>query len=146
MARLKRRLPVIGLMVVCLGAAYAVAQNLPAPTTIPESIGDLTTAVQAEVRAADGKAVLAGPFGEAVLDGRETERTARLAATAGGTATGTAEIELVTRDGKVERELELDAEGLAPNTSYTFVVDQATAATFTTDGKGSAELELKDVR
>lgn len=146
MARLKGTFPVIGLMVVCVGAAYAVAQSLPASTTIPAAIGDLATAVQAEVRGADGTAVLAGTFGEAVLDGRETERTATLTATAGGTATGTAEIELVTRDGTVERELELDAEGLAPDTSYTFIVDQATAATFTTDGKGSAELELKDAR
>jgi hypothetical protein len=146
MALLKRRLPAIGLIFVCVGAAYAVAQNVPAATTIPAAIGDLATAVQAEVRAADGKVVLAGQFGEAVLDGRETERTAKLTATAGSTATGTAEIELVTRDGKVERELELDAEGLSPNTAYTFVVDQQTAATFTTNAKGEAEVELEDVR
>ena len=146
MARLRLRLPVIGLIFVCVGAAYAVAQSGPAATTIPAAIGDLATAVQAEVRSADGTVVLAGQFGEATLDGRETERTAKLTATAGSSATGTAEIELVTRDGKVERELELDAEGLAPNTSYRFVIDQQTAATFTTDAKGATELELKDVR
>ena len=146
MARLKRRLPIIGLIIVCLGAAYTVAQSVPAATTIPAAIGDLATAVQAEVRASDGRVVLAGQFGEATLDGRETERSATLTATAGSTAKGSAEIELVARDGKVERELELEAEGLSPNTSYTFVVDQQTAATFTTDAQGAVELELKDVR
>jgi hypothetical protein len=146
MALLRRRLPVIGLIFVCLGAAYAVAQSRPDPTAIPAAIGDLATVVQAQVRAADGTVVLAGQFGEATLDGRETERTATLTATAGSGATGTAEIELVTRDGKVERELELEADGLTPNTAYSFVIDQQTAATFTTDARGSTELELKDVR
>ena len=146
MALLRRRLPVIGLIVVCLGAAYAVAQSAPRPSVIPAAIGDLATAVQAEVRGADGQVVLAGQFGEASLDGNETERSARLTATAGSQATGTAEIELVTRGNTIERELELEADGLAANTSYTFVIDQQTAATFTTDARGSVEIELKDVR
>lgn len=140
-----RRLPIIGLMLVCVGAAYAVAQNLPAGQ-IPTGIGDLSTAVQAEVRSQDGQVVLAGQFGEATTEDGETERTARLTATAGASATGQAEIELVTRGTTVEREVELEVDGLSPKTTYSFVIDQQHAASFTTDAKGGAKVELKDAR
>jgi hypothetical protein len=145
MALRVRKLPIIGLMLVCAGAAYAVAQNLPAGQ-IPAGIGDLNTVSQVQVRGQDGQVVLAGQFGEATTEDGETERTARLTATAGANASGQAEIEVVTRGTRVERELELEVDGLAANTSYSFLIDQQQAATFTTDAKGGAEVELKDVR
>ena len=145
MALRVQKLPLVGLMLICVGAAYAVAQNLPAGQ-IPAGIGDLATVSQAQVRGSDGQVVLAGQFGEATVEDGETERIARLTSTAGGNASGEAEIEMVTRGTTVERELELDVDGLAPNTTYSFVIDQQQAATFTTDGKGGAEVELKDAR
>jgi hypothetical protein len=145
MAIKTRALPIIGLMLVCVGAAYAVAQSLPAGQ-IPPGIGDLATVVQAQVRAQDGQVVLAGQFGAATTEDGETERTAALTSTGAANASGQAEIEIVTRGTTVERELELEVEGLAPKTTYSFVIDQQTAASFTTDDKGEAEVELKDAR
>jgi hypothetical protein len=37
-------------------------------------------------------------------------------------------------------------DGLSPKTAYTFVIDQQQAASFTTDAKGGAEVELEDAR
>lgn len=145
MALRVQKLPIVGLLFICAGAAYAVAQNRPAGQ-IPAGIGDLATAVEAQVRGQDGQVVLAGQFGEATTEDGETERNARLTSTAGANASGQAEIEIVTRGTRVERELELDADGLAANTTYSFLIDQQQAATFTTDGKGGAEVELKDAR
>ena len=145
MALRVQKLPIIGLLLICAGAAYAVAQNLPAGQ-IPAAIGDLSTVSQVHVRGQDGQIMLAGQFGEATTEDGETERTARLTSTAEANASGQAEIELVTRGSRVERELELEVDGLAANTSYIFLIDEQQAATFTTGAKGAAEVELKDAR
>ncbi len=128
---------------VAAGAALTRADEAKQP--LPTDAGDVSRASAVEVRDASGRVVLQGTFGEAApasSDG-DVERKATLAARDGSSASGEAEVE-VTRSssGAVEQEVELDAEKLAPSAAYTLHLDGRQVASFTTDAKGGAEVEL----
>jgi hypothetical protein len=145
--RTRTVLPVLGLILVCVGAAYAVAKTdlQEIQGRLPTTMTDLTTVSNVEVRAADQSVVLSGQFGAATTTGTEIERHATLNATGSvAAAKGTAEIEIVRNGQRTESELEIDVEGLTASTSYVLVVDGVEATTFKTDPRGRAEVELKN--
>jgi hypothetical protein len=112
--------------------------------TLPADIGDVSAATAMEVRDSAGKVILQGTLaGTADADGK-IERKAQLAAKDGSPATGEAEIEIVRSKatGAMEVEVDLDVDRLAASTAYTLHIDGRQAASFTTDAKGSAEIEL----
>lgn len=145
--RFIRTLPLVGLVLVCLAAAYAAVYAAQGDQEIqqqlPANIADLNTVSSVEVRADSGTAVLSGTFGAPTVNGDETERAATLAPAAGQKGAGSAEIEIVRTGDAVERELEIDVEGLNPRATYTIFVDGQQVSSFQTDENGAAEVELK---
>jgi hypothetical protein len=118
-------------------ALAAAAENRVA---LPADAGDLSGASAVEVRDASGHAVLSGTFGETVESAGERERKAALTGQAGR---GEAEVETWTsKDGKDMQELEVDVEGLEPETALTVFVDGRQVASLTTDKGGEGEIEL----
>jgi hypothetical protein len=132
-------IPIAGLVMTMAGAGYAVAQlkgQVQPPTN------DFTNAVSAEVRDAQGQAVLQGQFAAPVEEDGGVERRATLAPT--GTdadAAGEAEVEYA-RNAPRTQEVEFAVRNLTANTSYTFVIDGRDVATATTDRRGGADVEL----
>jgi hypothetical protein len=146
----KRILPVIGMLLLCGYAAFAVirhsnkVQEVKHP--LPSSIGDLAAAKLVEIKDAAGQVVLSGTFavenkpdgdieGEALLVGTDINAGAK----------GKAEFEVSTDSkGMLEKELELSVSKLASETSFSMFVDGQQVATFITNQRGAAELEMKD--
>jgi carbon monoxide dehydrogenase subunit G len=125
-------------------AAARVADDDEQQMTLPAEIGDVSAATAVEVRDAAGRVVLQGTLAGTADASGEIERKAKLAAGDGSSASGEAEIEVVRSKatGAMEVEVDLDVAGLAAATTYTFHLDGRQAASFTTDAKGKAEIEL----
>ena len=103
---------------------------------------DLTNAVTAEVRDAQGQVLLQGPFMAVDEDDDDVERRAVLqAAGADADAAGEAEVE-IARTGATKQEVEFSVRNLPPGTSLTFVIDGADVATATTNQRGRAEVDI----
>jgi hypothetical protein len=143
-------LPLVGLLLLCGYAAFAVirgaskAQEIKQP--LPSSVGDLAAAKSVEIKDAAGHVVLSGAFvAEREQDG-DVEGKALLTGTGNNAAAkGEAEFEVSTnKTGGTERELEVSVRQLAPGTSFSLFVDGQQVATFSTDQRGAAELEMKD--
>jgi hypothetical protein len=126
------------------GAAAAVLFAADDKRPLPAELGDVSAARAIEVKDAAGRTVLHGELGAAeTADDGDVERKATLAARDGSGASGEAEIEVSrSSSGAVEQEVEIDVEKLSPSATYTLLVDGRPAATFTTDDKGGAEVEL----
>jgi hypothetical protein len=140
----RQMIPVAGLLATVVASAYMVVQ-LNGQTVRPT--GDFTNAAVAEVRNAQGQAILSGQF-QLVVEEEEdddVERNAALAPTGvDADATGEAEVEFSKR-APAEQEVEFSARNVAPGTVLTFVIDGIDVATATADKSGRAEVEL-DVR
>lgn len=149
--RVKMVLPLVGLLLLCGYAAFAVirsgskAQEIKQP--LPSSVGDLAAAKLVEIKDAAGHIVLSGTFGARHEQDGDVEGKALLTDTVSNAAAkGEAEFEVSTNiNGGTERELEVSVRQLAPGTSFSLFVDGQQVATFSTDQRGAAELEMKDV-
>ena len=145
--RLKMILPVVGMFLLGCAVVAAVRNEggeLKQP--LPPSLDDLAAVKQIEVRDAGGQVVLNGSFTMTTKPNRNVEGKATLAPTgADADAAGKAEVEVSTKkDGRVEKELEVEVGKLAPGASFSVFVDGRQAATFTTNPRGAAELELSN--
>ena len=146
----KRVLPIIGMLLLCGYAAFAVirhsnkVQEVKHP--LPSSIGDLAAAKLVEVRDAAGQVVLSGTFVVENKPDGDVEGKAILTGTGlNAGAKGEAEFEVSTDSrGMMEKELELSVHKLAAGTSFSMFVDGQQVVTFTTNQRGAAELEMKD--
>jgi hypothetical protein len=125
-------------------AAARVGDDDEQQMTLPADIGDVSGATAVEVRDASGRVALSGTLAGTADASGEIERKAKLAASDGTSATGEAEIEIVRSKttSAMEVEVDLDVEKLAASTPYTLHLDGRQAASFTTDAKGTAEIEL----
>ncbi len=145
--RLKMILPVVGMFLLgCAVVAAVRGESGELKQPLPQSLDDLTSVKQIEIRDAGGQAVLSGSFTMTTKPNRDVEGEATLApAGADSDAAGRAEIEVSTkRGGRVEKELEVEVRNLAPGASFGLFVDGQQAATFTTSPRGAAELELSN--
>ena len=137
-------IPLAGLLSTIGIAAYVVVQlNGQAIATT----GDFTNAATAEVRDAQGQVVLRGQFAVAPDEEAEGEVERKAVLTPAGAdadASGEAEIEFAKAT-PAAQELEFSVANLAPNSTFTFVIDGTDVATATTDARGRAETEW-DVR
>jgi hypothetical protein len=139
----RQMIPAGGLLVTVVAAVYMVVQ-LNGQSAQPN--GDFTNAALAEVRNAQGQAILSGQF-QLVEEEEDddVERKAALAPTGiDADATGEAEIEF-SKSAPAEQEVEFSVRNVVPGAVLTFVVDGTDVATATTDSRGRAEVEL-DVR
>lgn len=145
--RLKMILPVVGMFLLGCAVVAAVRNEggeLKQP--LPQSLDDLASVKQIEIRDAGGQVVLQGSFAMTTKPNRDVEGEATLAATnADADAAGKAEVEVSTKKGgRVEKELEVEVHNLAPGASFDVFVDGQQAANFTTGPRGAAELELSN--
>ena len=132
-------IPVAGLLGTIAFATYMVVQ-LHAQGPVTSS--DFTNAGRAEVRDAQGQALLTGSFAPADEEDDDIERKARLEPTGVDTdAAGEAEVEFA-RAAPAEQEVEFSVRNLEPNTAITFVIDGVEVSMATTDRRGRAEIEL----
>jgi hypothetical protein len=133
-------IPVAGLLCTVAVAGYMVVQLNGQSSTVPTR--DLTNAVIAEVRDAQGRTVLQGKFVAVDEDDDDLERKAPLAQTGwDADAAGEAEIEYA-KVNPLEQEIEFTARNLEPGVPLTLVVDGFDVATTTTDARGRAEAEV----
>jgi hypothetical protein len=132
-------IPAAGLLATVVAAAYMVVQ-LDGQATQPTT--DLTNAALAEVRNAQGQAILSGQFQLVEEEDDDIERKAVLAPTGiDADATGEAEIEF-SKSAPAEQEVEFSVRNLTAGTVLTFVIDGTDVATATADKRGRAEVEL----
>lgn len=148
--RVKRILPLVGMLLLCGYATFAVIrsgkrmQEVKQP--LPSSVGDLARAKLVEIKDAAGQIVLSGSLVVENKPDGDVEGIALLRGTGiNATARGEAEFEVSTnKTGGTERELEVSVSKLAPATTYSMVIDGQQVATFSTNQRGAAKLEMKD--
>lgn len=146
----KRILPLVGMLLLCGYAAFAVirsgnkVQEVKQP--LPSSVGDLAAVKLVEIKDAAGQVVLSGSFVVENKQDGDVEGRALLAGTGViAAAKGEAEFEISTnRNGSTEKELEVSVRKLSPGASFSLFVDGQQVAAFYTNGRGAAELEMKD--
>ena len=137
MSTIRKMVPVAGLFAVIGGAGYMVAQ-LGAQANVT---GNFTNAAVAEIRDAQGRAVLQGEFAVSPEDDDDIERKATLKPTGlDADAAGEAEVEWPKAGGP--QEIEFSATGLEPGAKFTCWIDGREIATVTADTKGKAEVAL----
>ncbi len=145
--RLKMLLPIVGMFLLGCAVVAAVRNEggeLKQP--LPQSLDDLASIKQIEIRDAGSQVVLGGSFTTTTGPNRNVEGEAALAPTgADADAAGKAEFEVSTkRGGRVEKELEVEVRNIAPGASFSVFIDGRQAAAFTTNPRGAAELELSN--
>jgi hypothetical protein len=144
--RLKMILPVVGMFLLFGYVALAVVRSrtdeikLP----LPPFLHDLAAVRLVEIRDAGGQVVLSGNFTTMTEKDGDLEGETPLTATGvDADAVGRAEVEVSTvKYGAVDKELEVSVRDLAPGTTFNLFVDGQQAASFTTDQRGAAELEM----
>jgi len=136
----RQMIPIAGLLATMAVAAYMVVQlNGQAATAVT---GNFTNAAAAEVRDAQGRVVLHGPFAAVEEDDDDVERKATLKPTGvDADAAGEAEVEFA-KGTPADQEIEFSVTGMQPGATFTFVIDGQEVATATADKKGEAEIEL----
>jgi hypothetical protein len=142
MMNTRQMIPVTGLLATIGVAVYMVVQlnGQAAPPT-----ANLTNAAVAEVRDAQGQAILSGPFQLVEEEDDDVERKAALAPTGvDADATGEAEVEF-SKSAPAVQEVEFSVKNVTPGATLTFVIDGTVVATATADDRGRAEVEV-DVR
>jgi len=132
-------IPAAGLVATFTGAMYMVVQ-LSGQTTSPT--GNFTNAVLAEVRDAQGRVILSGPFQLVEEEDDDVERKAALVTTGVDTdAAGEAEVEF-SKIAPANQEVEFSIRNVSPKAAFTFVIDGVDVATASADSRGRAEVEL----
>ncbi len=119
-----------------LSAKIDIAASQPAPH-------DLSGATFVEVRTLAGEVVMSGELRDHVDSLGNIEKDAALLGAAREQVIGEVEIEIPRRGTENRRqELEVDVISLQPHTTYVLMVDDRRTATFTTDDRGSVDVEL----
>lgn len=121
-------------------AALYLASSLgaQAPAASP---ADLRNAAAAEVRTAEGQAVMRGDFTSVDEDDDDMERKAALKPADGGKGTGDAEVEFA-KDQPKEQEVEFLGRDLTPGIEYSLLIDGHEVAKATADKRGRIEIEV----
>jgi hypothetical protein len=122
------------------GAVFGTSPQRP---TV--ELGDVSEAHVVEIRDHSGATVLSGEFRSRVDALGNTEKDASLMDRRGRRVVGEVELE-VPAAGREDRrpELEVDIMDLEPRQTYTVVVDDRPVGTFTTDDRGSVDMELQE--
>ena len=141
-----------GIVVVGALCALLIAVGLAATTLLPEMVppkpvdlADVTDATFVEIRNHRGVAVLTGEFRQRVDMLGNIERDAALVDQQGNRVIGEVELETPAPDRTDRRpELEVDIIGLAPREVFTVAIDDRRVGSFTTDDRGSVDMELQE--
>jgi hypothetical protein len=109
------------------------------------ALGDMSEAHIVEIRNKGGEAIVMGEFRSSVDPLGNTEKDAALIDRRGRAVIGEVELE-IPAPGRDDRrvELEVDVIGLPGRQSFAVVIDDRTVGTFTTDDRGSIDMELQE--
>ena len=136
----RQLIPAAGLAAIGVAAVYMVVQ-LSAQTASPT--GDFTNAARADVRDAQGRVILSGPFQAVEEEDDDIERKAVLVSSGvEADAAGEAEVEF-SKAAPVQQEVEFSVRNVPAGAVLTFVIDGTVVATATADKEGRAEVELE---
>ena len=126
------------------GVAFALVVGSP-QSSPPVELDHISDAEVVEIRDHRGVAVLSGEFRSRVDALGNTEKDAALWDRRGRRVVGEVELELPAQGRENRRpELEVDIMELAPRQVFTVAVDDRVVATFTTDDRGSVDMELQE--
>lgn len=111
----------------------------------PLSLGNVADAHVVEIRDHANVTVLSGEFRARKDTLGNTERDAALIDRQGRAVIGEVELE-IPAPGRDDRrpELEVDIIGLSPRQTYSVVIDDRIVGSFTTDDRGSVDMELQE--
>ena len=143
-------LQLLGLLASICGLAIAAGIAVPiltgariSPAAI--ALGDVSEAHIVEIRNQSGEAVVTGEFRSSVDPLGNSEKDAALIDRRGRSVIGEVELEVPARNRPDRRvELEVDIMGLPPRETFAVVIDDRTVGTFTTDDRGSIDMELQE--
>ena len=134
---------ICGLLIVSGAAMPIVTGESASPAAI--ALGDVSEAHVVEVRDRHGETVLSGEFRSHVDTLGNTEHDAALTDRGGRRVVGEVELEIPAPLRQNRRpELEVDIMGLAGRESFSIVIDDRIVGTFTTDDRGSVDMELQE--
>jgi hypothetical protein len=126
------------------GVTFALVIGSSQATSAVE-LGDVSDAEVVEIRDHRGVTVLSGEFRSRVDALGNTEKDATLLDRSGRRVVGEVELELPARGRENRRpELEVDIMDLPPRQTFNVAVDDRVVATFTTDDRGSVDMELQE--
>lgn len=132
------------LLAVFLVAGLAASRLLPGVAGDAASLPDLSGAQLVEVRNASGRTVLSGELRDRTDALGNVEKDAALYNRQGRRVIGEIEIELPGPSSMMGlQELEIDIIELEPNAKHSLFVDDREVAVFTTDDRGSIDIELQ---
>jgi hypothetical protein len=116
---------------------------IPTPSSASPRLGDLSGATIAEIRTVSGTVVMSGEFRNRVDALGNVEKDAALLGSQRERVIGEIEIEIPRQDSTDPRqELEVDVISLQPRSSYHVFINDRPVATFTTDDRGSIDVEF----
>ncbi len=130
------------LIAIGAGGQRLAGQQPPAAELV---LGDVSEAHVVEIRDSQGVAVLSGEFRSRRDMLGNVEKDAALYDRRGRTVIGEVELE-IPAPGRANRrpELEVDIIGLPPSSAFTVVIDDRAVGKFTTDDRGSVDLEIQE--
>ena len=132
-----------GLLIVSGAAMPIVTGGRASPAAF--ALGDVSEAHIVEIRDRRGETVLSGEFRVHVDMLGNTEYDAALTDRRGRPVIGEVELEIPAPFRQNRRpELEVDIIGLAGRESFSIVIDDRMVGTFTTDDRGSVDMELQE--
>jgi hypothetical protein len=143
----RRLLALLGIICGVLIIAGLAMSNLIGESAAPPPIalGDVSEAHIVEIRDRSGKTVLSGEFRTNVDVLGNTEKDAALTDRNGRRVIGEVELEVPAQGRENRRsELEVDIIGLPPRELFYVTIDDRTVSTFTTDDRGSVDMELQE--
>jgi hypothetical protein len=131
-------------ILIAIGIAVPLLTDARTPPS-PVVLGNVSEAAIVEVRDHRGRVVLAGEFRTRVDAIGNIEKDAALLEPRGTRIIGEIEVEIPAAGREHRRpELEVDVMGLAPREIFTVVIDDRVVGTFTTDDRGSVDMELQE--
>jgi hypothetical protein len=136
----------VALCLLLIAAGIAIPSLLEAETTPAViTLGNVSEAQIVEIRDHRGRAVLSGEFRSRIDAVGNIEKDAALTDRSGQTVIGEVEVEIPAPSRDHRRpELEVDILGLPPREIFSVVIDDRVVGAFTTDDRGSVDMELQE--
>lgn len=136
-------LALAGVLAVFLVVGIAASRMGPTAKEPANTLPDLANAQFVEVRNAAGRTVLSGEFRERIDPLGNITRDAALVDRPGHHVIGEIEINIPGPNGMaLGQELEIDIIEMEANSKYSLFIDDREVATFTTDDRGSIDMEV----
>ena len=142
--KVARSMVLLCLFIILTGVALSLSTRA-ATDADPIQLGNISDADIVEIRTAGGEAVLFGEFRSRVDALGTVEKDAALIDRRGRQVIGEVELEIPNSTREDRRpELEVDIIGLPPRQRFAIVIDDRVVGTFTTDDRGSVDMELQE--